>query len=101
MYLELHQMDDKTTFFNGELEKEIYIKWPEGYITKDHEHKICRLKRSIYRLKLRFHEYVMTYVFSMTKEDYCVYVKRFKGSLVSLSLYVDGILLAGNNIEFV
>lgn len=101
MDLELHQMDDKTTFLNGELDEEIYIKRPEGYITKDHDHKICRLKRSIYMLKLRFHESVMTYGFSMTKEDYCVYVKRFKGNLVILSLYVDGILLAGNNIEFV
>ena len=37
----------------------------------------------------------------MTEEDHCVYVKRSKDNFVSLSLYVDNILLVGNNLEFV
>jgi hypothetical protein len=37
----------------------------------------------------------------MIEEDYCVYVKRFEGSFIILSLYVDNILLAGNNKEFI
>ena len=42
----------------------------------------------------------MTYGFSMTEEDHCVYVKRLEDNFVILSLYVDDILLARNNIEF-
>ena len=37
----------------------------------------------------------------MTEEDHCVYVKRSEDNFVILSLSVDDILLAGNNIEFV
>jgi hypothetical protein len=37
----------------------------------------------------------------MIKEDHCVYVKRSEGSFIILSLYVDDILLAGNNKEFI
>ena len=37
----------------------------------------------------------------MTEEDHCVYVKRFEGNFVILSLFVDDILLAENNKEFV
>ena len=36
----------------------------------------------------------------MTDEDHCVYVKRSEGNFVILSLYVDDILLAGNNLEY-
>ena len=106
--LELYQMDVKTVFFNRELEDEIYMKQPEGYITNNQECKVCKLKRLIHGLKqstrqwyLRFHESMMTYGFLMTEEDHCVYVKRLEGNFVILSLYVDDILLARNNTEFV
>ena len=51
MDLELHQMDVETTFLNGELEGEIYIEQPVGFVVKGQEHKICKLNRSIYGLK--------------------------------------------------
>ena len=37
----------------------------------------------------------------MVKEDHCVYIKRLEDVFTILSLYVDDILLAANNIEFV
>ena len=49
--LELHQMDVKTAFLNGELEEEIYMEQPVDFITKGQEHKVCRLLKSIYGLK--------------------------------------------------
>ena len=49
--LELYQMDVKTTFLNGELDEEIYMDQPIGFVTKGQEHKVCKLKRSIYGLK--------------------------------------------------
>ena len=48
--LELHQMDVKTVFLNGELNEEIYMDQPEGFIVKGCEHKVCRLNKSIYCL---------------------------------------------------
>ena len=32
--LKIHQMDVKTTFLNGELEKEIYMEQPEGFVAR-------------------------------------------------------------------
>jgi hypothetical protein len=29
----IHQMDVKTTFLNGELDEEIFMKQPEGFVT--------------------------------------------------------------------
>ena len=47
---EISQMDVKTTFLNGNLEEEIYMKQQEGFIAKNQEHMVCKLKRSIYGL---------------------------------------------------
>ncbi|OMO58188.1 Integrase, catalytic core [Corchorus capsularis] len=106
--LELYQMDVKTAFLNGELDEEIYMDQPEGFVAKGQERKVCKLKRSIYGLKqssrqwyLRFHQAIIQNGFEMIEEDHCVYVKRSKGSFVILSLYVDDILLAGNDMEMI
>ncbi|KAF3638907.1 hypothetical protein FXO37_24173 [Capsicum annuum] len=49
--LELHQMDVKTAFLNGELKEEIYMEQSVGFVVKGQEKKVCKLNRSIYGLK--------------------------------------------------
>ena len=49
--LEVHQMDVKTAFLNGDLDEEIYIAQPEGFTTPGHERKVCKLVKSLYGLK--------------------------------------------------
>ena len=49
--LELHQMDVKTTFLNGDLEENVYIAQPKGFVVEGKERMGCRLKKSIYGLK--------------------------------------------------
>ena len=49
--LEIHQMDVKTAFLNGDLEEEIYLEQPEGFIVPGQEQKVCRLIKSLYGLK--------------------------------------------------
>ena len=48
---DLHEMDVKTTFLNGNLEKEVYMKQPKGLFSSKGEHLVCKLKKSIYGLK--------------------------------------------------
>ena len=49
--LEIHQMDVKTTFLNGELDEEICIEKPEDFSAPRQEKKVCRLVKSLYGLK--------------------------------------------------
>ncbi|KAK4838721.1 hypothetical protein QYF36_015896 [Acer negundo] len=70
--LEIWQMDVKTTFLNGSLDESIYMMQPEGFIEKGQVDK--------------------------NPDEPCVY-KRIKGDkLVFLILYVDDILLIGNDV---
>ena len=45
--LELEQLDVKTTFLHGNLEEEIYIRQPEGFIIPGKEDHVCCLKKSM------------------------------------------------------
>ncbi|CAM8987407.1 unnamed protein product [Rhodiola kirilowii] len=49
--LEIHQMDVKTAFLNGDLEEEIYMEQPEGCKAPGQERKVCKLVKSLYGLK--------------------------------------------------
>nr|GEY29475.1 hypothetical protein [Tanacetum cinerariifolium] len=48
---EIWQMDVKTTFLNGYLNKEVYMEQPEGFVNPKYPNHVCKLKRSIYGLK--------------------------------------------------
>jgi len=48
--MEIHQMDVKTAFLNGDLEKEIYMEQPEGF-AQEGEYLVCKLHKSLYGLK--------------------------------------------------
>jgi hypothetical protein len=44
-------MDVKTKFLHGDLEEEIYMKQPEGFVVKGKKELVYKLKRSLYGLK--------------------------------------------------
>ena len=101
-------MDVKTTFLNGSVEEEIYMDQPIGFVSKGQENKLCRLERSIYGLKqssrawyFRFHKAIISFGLSMISEDHCVYVKKTTEGIMFLTLYINDILLAGNNMEMI
>jgi hypothetical protein len=47
----LHQMDVNKTFLNGEIEEEVYIENPNGFVIHEKESHVCRLKKALYGLK--------------------------------------------------
>jgi hypothetical protein len=96
--LVIDQMDVKTTVLNGELD-EIYMKQPDGFVTPEQGNKVCRLRKSLYGLKLapkQWHEKfdrTLTSVGLVVNEaDTFVCYQFGGGTEVILFLYVDGIL---------
>jgi hypothetical protein len=78
----VHQMDIKTTFLNGELDEEIYMEQPDGFVVKGQESKVCTLLNSLYGLKQapkQWHEKLDTTLtsagFAINEADKCVYYR--------------------------
>jgi hypothetical protein len=44
-------MDVKMTFLNGNLIEDVYMTQPEDFVDHKYAGKICKLQKSIYRLK--------------------------------------------------
>ena len=102
---EIWQMDVKTAFLNGFLDEEIYMNQPEGFVSSETSSMVCKLKKSIYGLKqasrswnLRFDEIIRLSGFLKNSEESCVYKKASGSMVVFLILYVDDILIIGNDI---
>jgi hypothetical protein len=98
-------MDVKTTFLNRNLTEDVYMTQPESFVDPRHAGKICKLQKSIYGLKqasqswnLCFDEVVKGFGFIMNVEEPCVYKKVSGSAVVFLILYVDDVLLIGNDI---
>ena len=104
--LELHQMDVKTAFLNGDLHEDVFMTQPEGFKPKGREHLVCKLQKSIYGLKqasrqwyLKFDEIMKKQGFIKNQVDQCTYLKMSGSNFAILVLYVDDILLASDSLD--
>jgi len=44
-------MDVKSGFLNGDIEEEVYIEQPEGFILGNDSKLVCKLRKALYGLK--------------------------------------------------
>jgi len=75
----------------------------EGFVEPSKEKKFCKLVKFLYGLKQapkqwhkKFDQVVLSYGFQINNSDKCVYAKQFDDNL-----YVDDILIFGNNMHFI
>ena len=104
--LELHQMDMKIAFLNGDLTEDVYMIQPDGFVEKGRERLVCKLRKSIYGLKqasrqwyLKFDQVVTSFGFKENVSDQCIYLKMSGRNFIVLVLYVDDILLASSCVK--
>ena len=104
--LHLEQLDVKTAFLHGDLEEEVYMRQPEGFIKEDRKNLVCRLKKSLYGLKQaprqwykKFDSFMSSHGFTRCQADHCCYFKKFDNNFIILLLYVDDMLVAGSDMQ--
>jgi hypothetical protein len=45
--LEVEKMEVKTTFLQGDIDEEIYMKQPKGFAVKENKEMVCKMKKSL------------------------------------------------------
>lgn len=101
---ELHQLDIKTAFLNGDLEEDVYVQQPPGFHQGD-SNMVCHLKKALYGLRQAPRQWhkkldaaLEKYGFYPTMADASLYVRRSKDSTAYLLTYVDDILIICHNL---
>jgi hypothetical protein len=103
--LELHQLDVKTAFLNGELEEEIYMQQPQGY-EQGGSNTVCRLLKALYGLRQApraWHRCLKRVLedleFVASSADAALFRGTVDGETVWLLVWVDDILVAAQGKE--
>ena len=103
----LHQFDVKNAFLNGDLEEEVYMDIPPGFEDTKTYGKVCRLRKSLYGLKQsprawfeRFTQAMLRFGFRQSHADHTLFIKHSsEGKTTALIVYVDDIVLTGDDLE--
>ena len=103
--LQLHQVDVTTAFLNGELEEEVYMQQPKGFVHEGEEHLVCKLRKSIYGLKqsprcwnAALDKQLRGMGFVQSTSDPCIYADA-GGDTFFIGVYVDDIVMVSKNLE--
>ena len=104
----MYQLDVKSTFLNGFLQEEIYVEQPEGFVKKGEENKVYLLKKALYGLKKaprswysRIDDPLQSLGFVKSLSESTLYIKHYEGDILVTSLYVDDLLVTGNNAALI
>lgn len=109
MEIKVYQLDVKSAFLNGELEEEVYVEQPEGYVIKGSEDKVYRLRKALYGLKQaprawnsKIDRYFQQNKFIRSPSEPSLYVKtQGKCDFIMVCLYVDDLIYASTKQEMV
>ncbi|XP_040372840.1 uncharacterized mitochondrial protein AtMg00810-like [Rosa chinensis] len=102
----LQQFDVKNAFLHGELSEEVYMDLPPGYEASTGCRFVCKLNKSLYGLKQsprawfgRFSQAMRRFGYKQSNSDHTLFLKRCEGKLTALIIYVDDMIITGDNSE--
>ena len=101
------QFDVKNAFLHGELEEDVYMSVPPGYQLSNHPNIVYKLEKALYGLSQsprawfgRFTQAMKDYGYRQSYGDHPLFIKHTnKGGMTILIVYVDDILITGNDEE--
>eukprot|EP00253_Pinus_taeda_P026962 PITA_26962 len=102
-------MDVNTAFLNGDLKENVFMSQPKGFAVKVHEHKVCKIVKSLYGLKQApraWYEKLIEHLLKLNFKHYdlddaTLFVKKVGKIVVYIVVYLDDLLMIGNNESYI
>ena len=102
----LHHLDVKAAFLNGEVEEELYVKQPGGFLIVGREHWVLRLRKALYGLKqaprawyFKLHKCLLSLGFIKSQHEWAVYLKPSSSDKLIVGVYDDDLIVTGSRTE--
>jgi len=93
-------MDVKMAFLNGDLDEEVYMEQPDGYVDPTYPDKVCRLLQALYGLKqapkmwyAKHDDFLKSQGLDNIDPDACLHLLMDDGAIIISLVYVDDLLL--------
>ena len=97
---DFHQLDIKNVFLHGDLQEEVYMKQPPGFVAKGEIGRVCRLRKSLYGLKQsprawfdKFSQAVEEFDMQKSKSNHSLFYRNSSSGIIMLVVYVDDIVI--------
>ncbi|KAE9016351.1 Retrovirus-related Pol polyprotein from transposon TNT 1-94 [Phytophthora fragariae] len=98
--MEAENVDVDTAFLYGDVEEEIYMDQPDGFVDQDNPTKKCLLGQALYGTKQaarqwnnKLNQHLVAQGFRRSDADPCVYVRRSSSEYSIAVVYVDNLML--------
>ncbi|GJX15400.1 putative ribonuclease H-like domain-containing protein [Tanacetum coccineum] len=102
----VYQMDVKSAFLYGKIEEEVYVCQPPGFEDPDFPDRVYKVEKALYGLHQApraWYETLSTYLldngFQRGKIDKTLFIKRHKGDILLVQVYVDDIIFGSTKKE--
>ncbi|WVZ94594.1 hypothetical protein U9M48_040467 [Paspalum notatum var. saurae] len=98
----VHHMDVKSAFLNGDLKEEVYVKQPLGYVVNGQEHRVLRLHKALYGLRQaprawnqKLDMVLKEMEFKRCESEHALYTRQAEHGQLVVGVYVDDLVIIG------
>jgi hypothetical protein len=98
----MHYMDVKSAFLNGDLQEEVYVLQPPGFIKLGEEHKVLKLCKALYGLhqaprawNVKLDDTLLSFSFRRCLSEPAIYTKLVRRPQLVIVVYADDIMITG------
>ncbi|KAD3337417.1 hypothetical protein E3N88_32937 [Mikania micrantha] len=105
---QVHHLDVKSAFLNGELKEVVYVSQPDGFVKKGQEGKVYHLSKALYGLRqaprawnLKMDCTLRSLGYKRCPQEHSVYMKKDGTNLLLVGVYVDDLVVTGSNMSII
>ncbi|KAF5447193.1 hypothetical protein F2P56_032762, partial [Juglans regia] len=104
----LHQLDVQNAFLHGDLEEDVFMHQPTGFVNPDYPHFICKLRKSLYGLKqaprawfAKLSSRLLDLGFHASASDSSLFILSHSSDSIYVLVYVDDIVVTASTTSLI